>query len=193
VEKIKPKGNTKPQENRGNGFTPEKIQQIKKAWLVHRCDSRVAKVLTVSKATIKKYRVAGGWDKLARKADEKTNKAIIKQTSKDTIDNLEMINEVKGWIYKTLKKFYEAEVFEPTVNDLDKMVRAGEFVQGNPDSRPDSSVTLNQVVHNLSSKSKEELLETVNNGERKYKTLGKETDNPVNRLGKYRVAGKNNA
>lgn len=166
----------------GKTLKPDKIQAMKKAWLIHRNDSTVSKLLTVSKVTIRKYKKLGNWQALADKADEKVNQAIVEKASKNTIDNINIIEDVKNWIYITLKKLYESNSFEPTVGDLDKALRLIEFLKGNPDSRPDSSVTLNQVVNNLSDKTADELRGMLNDGERKYKTLGKETNGPVNRL-----------
>lgn len=143
------KGNTTDQKNRGNGFPPEKIQQIKRAWLIHRCDSSVAKAMNVSKATVGRYRKVGKWDELARRADEKTNDKIVDQVSEETINSIGMIDDVTKWIFKTLKDFYDKGLFEPTVNDLDKMLRAGEFFRGGADSRPDNNVsTITQVIVN---------------------------------------------
>lgn len=175
----------------GKTFTPSKIEKIKAAWLIHRNASTVSKLMSISKATVNKYRKTGGWDKLAEKISKEADKKLVKKLGKQMADNLSIVGEVKAMVLKALRRFHDNDELIPSVNDLDKIIRLEEFVQGNPDSRPDSSVTLNQVVHNITNQSDKELLELIKSGEHKYKTLGKEAGKPVNRLRKTGIVSPN--
>ena len=152
---------TKKPKGWGKTLKPDKVQAMKKAFLIHRSNSTVSKLLSVSMVTVRKYRKAGKWDELAGRADEKVNEAVIEKTSKDTIDNIEMVQEVKRYVWEALKEFHDNKSLDPTVNDLDKIVRLEAFLKGDPDSRPGNSSTITQVnIEGLSEKEIDEKIGT---------------------------------
>ena len=92
---------------------------------------------------------------------------IGNEKPKQIMETLTKIGEIKTAILKDIKDGY----VKFTAGDFDKMVRLEQFLQGEPDSRPDTSINLTQIMNKFENKTDEELLEIIKNAQARTNRL----------------------
>lgn len=92
---------------------------------------------------------------------------IGNEKPKQILETLAKIGEIKTAILKAIND----GLVRFTATDYDKMVRLEQFLQGEPDSRPDTSINLTQVMNKFENKTDEELLEIIKNAQKRTNRL----------------------
>lgn len=88
---------------------------------------------------------------------------------KQIIETLAEIGNIKTEILASIALGINCSKLGPS--DYDKMVRLEQFLQGEPDSRPDTSINLTQVMNKFENKTDEELLEIIKNAQARTNRL----------------------
>ncbi len=102
---------------------------------------------------------------------------IGNEKPKQIIETLAEIGDIKGEILAAIASGINAARLGPS--DYDKMVRLEQFLQGEPDSRPDLTLTLNQVIQRFEGKTNDELLEILKDAQKRTnRFIGNSFDNP---------------
>lgn len=94
---------------------------------------------------------------------------IGNEKPKQILETLAEIGDIKGAILASIASGLNASKLGPS--DYDKMIRLEQFLQGEPDSRPDTSINLTQVMNKFENKTDEELLEIIKNAQARTNRL----------------------
>jgi hypothetical protein len=115
-----------------------------RAWQESPYDQQVSRKCAVSRATVKKYRIADQWDERAKKIQAKTQTRLNNSYASERAQLLRTIKRIRmAGIDEYVRKIQNNESIDLSIFELNTIIRLEQFLAGGVDSRPENQSQTN--------------------------------------------------